>query len=137
MSWRQSRDWRCQSTSRVNKYNCVNEMAHLIFLVMFYKITEASSQKWIVVSPKDNWSVFHRRVQFIQIDRIKWQRCADLYKGASGVPSNVMVHIRRTLRLVVAIREDSHVGIVCIYYNITQYMYFDSLSCQIDVQLES
>ncbi len=35
------------------------------------------SQNWIVVSPNENWSVFHRRALFIHFGLFKWQRCAD------------------------------------------------------------
>ncbi len=44
---------------------------------MFFKIPQVLSQKWIVVGPNNDWSVFHRKVLFLCKGPIKWQRCAD------------------------------------------------------------
>ncbi len=44
-------------------------------LIMLYKIPQALSQKWIVVTSNYNW-----RVLYLHIDRIKWQRFADLWE---------------------------------------------------------
>jgi hypothetical protein len=89
--------------------------SHLVywepFSVIFYKILRAASQKWIVISPNNSWSAFHRKVLFIHIGRIRLQRCADLEKRAKGAPSNLTVHLRttqkRALWLVEVIGEDS------------------------------
>ncbi len=35
---------------------------------IFYNIPQASFQKWIVVSPNDNWSEFNKKVLLIQIN---------------------------------------------------------------------
>lgn len=75
-------------------------------------------------SSNDNWSVFHRRVLFIHIGRVKCQRCADLIERGN---SKVLVRVRRTLRkialraqwLVGTIGAESIMSAMWIYYNTT------------------
>ncbi len=87
-------------------------------LMLFYKILQMPPQKWIVVSPNNYWSVFHRKVLFIHIDWIKvW---GPLGKGLQAYWYLSEGHLEkrplRALWLVAAFGEDSLKSVVCIYY---------------------
>ncbi len=88
--------------------------------LFIYKIPWAPTQKWIVVNSNRNWGVFHRRELFIHTDRIKWQRCGDLWENGlqvlgpwHGVTSK---GAQRAPGLVSAIVEDSLLTEMWIYY---------------------
>ncbi len=46
----------------------------------FHKISQVPSLKWKLVSRHNNWGIFHGRVLFLHIGRMKWQRCVDLWE---------------------------------------------------------